>query len=361
MTKLRSITLPCLCVTLAIAVSACAQTTAPSGRTPEVIADELTQAVQRFHDDVQGGQALRSAETRKAVAPKALPDLHSAMALLNELVAVQPEAKDDLDGVGLQYRVMAILLDDTEETATATGEAGGTDVSGARAKAALAIANYLKAADDAARTKALDAYGVALKAAPEDAAVLGLFVMTAMAAPPSGDVYKHMIEVMKSVVASPDAQQIALDLQDNLTRRQLLNKPLVIEGPTLDNPKFTTAAWKGKVVLVDFWATWCGPCIEELPRVKQMYAQYHDKGLEILGVSCDHDPGALKKFLARNPDMTWPQLFDEKSLDWNPVADALGVHGIPMMYVIDRKGIVRTVDGRRNMETLIPQLLAEKP
>ena len=98
------------------------------------------------------------------------------------------------------------------------------------------------------------------------------------------------------------------------------------------------------------------------PRVKQIYAQYHDKGLEVAGISCDYNLGLLRRFLASNPDMAWPQLVDEKrNADWNPIAGALGVRFVPAMFLIDRKGIVRTVDARQNMEQLIPELLAEKP
>ena len=68
---------------------------------------------------------------------------------------------------------------------------------------------------------------------------------------------------------------------------------------------------KGKVVVIDFWATWCGPCIGELPRMKQLYAEYHDKGVEFIGVSLDapKDQGGLdklKNFVAENT-VEWPQ------------------------------------------------------
>jgi thiol-disulfide isomerase/thioredoxin len=69
------------------------------------------------------------------------------------------------------------------------------------------------------------------------------------------------------------------------------------------------AKFKGKVVLVDFWATWCGPCRGELPNVLAAYKKYHDKGFEIIGISLDRDENALKSFIKEN-GMVWPQYFD---------------------------------------------------
>ena len=139
------------------------------------------------------------------------------------------------------------------------------------------------------------------------------------------------------------------------------NKPLAIAGKQVDGKDFTTADWKGKVILVDFWATWCGPYVEELPRVKKIYADYHDKGLEILGVSNDTDVQALKDFVVKD-QMPWPQLFDGAAASqqqWNPITLGFGINGIPTMFLIDKKGVLRTVEARENMEDLIPKLLAE--
>jgi thiol-disulfide isomerase/thioredoxin len=141
--------------------------------------------------------------------------------------------------------------------------------------------------------------------------------------------------------------------------RALENKPLEIAGVLNDGKQFTTANWKGKVILVDFWATWCGPCRAELPRVKKAYADFHGKGLELLGVSCDNDADSLSKFLAENKDMPWPQLFDAKNPGWHALAKSYGIEGIPTMFLIDKKGIVRTVEARENFEELIPKMLSE--
>lgn len=137
---------------------------------------------------------------------------------------------------------------------------------------------------------------------------------------------------------------------------------LIISGSKPDGSSFTTADWKGKVVLVDFWATWCGPCKAELPRIKSLYQQYHDKGLEVLGISNDYTAKALTDYMTANPDMPWPQLFDAAAAaekKWHPVTMGFGINGIPQMYLIDRQGVLRSVEARRDLEKLIPQLLAE--
>jgi peroxiredoxin len=101
------------------------------------------------------------------------------------------------------------------------------------------------------------------------------------------------------------------------------------------NP-LSIAGYKGKVVLIDFWATWDGPCKVELPNVLKTYEKYHDKGLEIIGISLDQDKGALTAFIKQN-EMTWPQYFDGQV--WaNKLAVKYGVETIPATYLLDGEG-----------------------
>jgi len=96
--------------------------------------------------------------------------------------------------------------------------------------------------------------------------------------------------------------------------------------------------------------------------VKKAYEDYHEKGLEILGVSNDYEASALKKFVAKDPKMPWPQLIDESAArlhKWNPITQGFGINGIPTMFLIDKKGVCRTVNARENFEEMIPKLLAE--
>jgi thiol-disulfide isomerase/thioredoxin len=125
--------------------------------------------------------------------------------------------------------------------------------------------------------------------------------------------------------------------------------PLQIAGPTVDGGRFDLADHRGKVVLVDFWATWCGPCLAELPNVRAVYDEFHDQGLDAVSISLDVDRAALTHFLQSHPE-PWPQVFfdpEDRAAQENHPARRYDVNAIPCLMVVDREGklIVRDVRG----------------
>lgn len=164
----------------------------------------------------------------------------------------------------------------------------------------------------------------------------------------------------RSFAASQAAAKKACD-EAGAGLHKLVGKPLVISGRTADGADLSTATWKGKVVLVDFWATWCAPCKAELPHVKSAYAKYHGQGFEVIGISNDFAAKPLLDYSSAN-GMPWPELFDETSAaerKFHPFASQLGITSIPVMLLIDKKGIVRSVDAEAEIDALLPKLLAE--
>ncbi len=113
-------------------------------------------------------------------------------------------------------------------------------------------------------------------------------------------------------------------------------KALPFQAKTVDGkPINFPEDYKGKVVLLDFWATWCPPCRAELPKVVEAYNQYHDKGFEIVSVSLDRprQGPALLQFVKEN-NMTWPQIYDGQY--WKAaIAVKYGVHAIPCPVLVD--------------------------
>jgi thiol-disulfide isomerase/thioredoxin len=120
---------------------------------------------------------------------------------------------------------------------------------------------------------------------------------------------------------------------------------------------------KGKVVVIDFWATWCGPCVAEMPKMKELYAQYHDQGVEFIGVSLDQPKekgglDSLKKFIKEN-EIPWPQYYQGNYWE-SEFSTSWGINSIPRMFVVDQEGKLYSVEARGKLDTIIPELLKKK-
>ncbi len=132
--------------------------------------------------------------------------------------------------------------------------------------------------------------------------------------------------------------------------------PFAFSTKTLDGKAISLDSYKGKVVLLDFWATWCGPCVAALPELQATYKKYHAQGLEVVGISFDEDKGALTSFI-KDKKMAWPQVFDGKG--WGTEIGALyGVKAIPFVLLVGRDGKIAAVNPRNDLEGAVKKALA---
>jgi thiol-disulfide isomerase/thioredoxin len=151
------------------------------------------------------------------------------------------------------------------------------------------------------------------------------------------------------------AKQI-LAKQDKTAK--LKTAPIPLKFTATDGKEVDLEALRGKVVLVDFWASWCGPCIAEMPNVVATYRKLHGKGFEIVGISLDQDKAAMEGALKKH-GMEWQQYFDGKGWQ-NAISSSFGIESIPAAWLIDKKGMLRETGLRGEaLGAGVEKLLAE--
>jgi len=131
-------------------------------------------------------------------------------------------------------------------------------------------------------------------------------------------------------------------------RIRLLGNEMMLSGVTADGNAFHWESYRGKVVLVDYWASWCGPCIGEIPNMKKNLERFGDKGFAIVGINMDDTRAAFEKCV-ENQEITWVNIVSEEEgkRGWDaPMADYYGVSGIPTAILIDQKGKVVSLQAR---------------
>lgn len=162
-------------------------------------------------------------------------------------------------------------------------------------------------------------------------------------------------EHLQAMLRSPNAA--VREKAEGMSRIDL-GRQIDLKFTALDGREVDLAQMRGKVVLVDFWATWCGPCIAEIPAIKAVHEKYRAQGFEVVGISLDgeRDRQKLADFV-RERDLPWPQHFDGKG--WrNEFAQKFSISAIPAMFLIDKEGRVASNNARgHQLEAEVRRLL----
>ncbi len=144
-----------------------------------------------------------------------------------------------------------------------------------------------------------------------------------------------------------------------LARLDVKGSPLPLAFAGLEGGKVDIKNYRGKAVLVVFWATWCKPCAQDLPQLRAMYQQYRNQGFEVIGVNLDNQPNGVKQYMQQN-GMTWPQIFEAGGLE-SPPSHAFGVISLPTMFLTNKEGLVHSRPASMDdVKSALPELLGLK-
>jgi thiol-disulfide isomerase/thioredoxin len=150
------------------------------------------------------------------------------------------------------------------------------------------------------------------------------------------------------------------DLISKMKEKTGIGKPAKgFSGPLLSGEAYSLFQSRGKVVLIDFWATWCPPCVAALPKLKELYEELHPKGFEILGVSLDSDRQTIDKFLSKR-DIPWKILYSGEGMD-DAAAKLYRINSVPKYFLVDKKGILRVASdtGGKALAAAVRELVRE--
>jgi thiol-disulfide isomerase/thioredoxin len=168
-------------------------------------------------------------------------------------------------------------------------------------------------------------------------------------------------ELLKRIAANYPDSRFAESAKVSLKKLESVGKPFALEfTDAISGTKVAMKNLKGKVVVVDFWATWCGPCVHEMPTMKELYSRFHGQNVEFIGVSLDEprEEGGLDKlkdFVTRN-GITWPQYYQGKGWE-SEFSSSWAIDAIPAVFVVDQQGNLYSTNARGRLEEIIPELL----
>ncbi|MEQ9096620.1 MAG: TlpA disulfide reductase family protein [Phycisphaerales bacterium] len=274
----------------------------------------------------------------------------------DRLVELMPVRWNALMGMGEAERVL-------EESKALAGK---TDSKALKAEALFAHANAVARTTQYDPAQVGEAAELFAAVAPEDPRNATLMMMTTYYQTDSDKVEQTYRTLAADFPETREGKQAAAKVYqlDQIGKPFELSFEEATSGEPIDMSKL-----RGKVVVVDFWATWCGPCIAEMPHMKKLYAAYKDKGVEFIGVSLDQprneeDPskdGLVKlRNWVKDNNVTWPQYYQGNG--WSSeFSSGWKVRSIPCVFLVDQQGRLVTPNARGKLDEMIPELLGIEP
>ena len=196
-----------------------------------------------------------------------------------------------------------------------------------------------------------------IKMAPDDDRPAGLFMTAARGMKDS----KRQLATYRRVLRDYPDVRATRYTAGKIKQIEGMNKPFKLEfSDAISGDTISMTSLRGKVVVIDFWATWCGPCIAEMPHMKELYAAYADKVVEFIGISLDQpeNKGGLDKLreYCDENNINWPQYY-QGNFWQSEFSSGWGINSIPAVFVVDQKGNLHSVNARGKLDEMLPAML----
>jgi len=298
-------------------------------------------------------------EAMKAFAQKGF---HATVEAANKILAAKPNEKQAMAAAGAKMGAMLGLKQIGDETADTLIQQFPAQLTGAgfpeiaKRVEGVVLQIELRTAAQKGPEEVKEIYeGIkkriasgaptpeTLQLASMTARVLEMTRQTGLAA----EAYAEFGKVF-STSDNPRVAQVGKQMLGAARRMNSVGKKIELTGTYLNGKPFEWTPYEGKVVLVMFWATWCGPCKAEIPNVEKYYELYRDRGFDVIAVSCDKDRRDLEDFVEEE-NLPWPNLFEndpQKQGFDNPNVIHYGIMGVPTMMLVGKDGNVVSLQAR---------------
>jgi thiol-disulfide isomerase/thioredoxin len=173
------------------------------------------------------------------------------------------------------------------------------------------------------------------------------------------DIYE-LLDTLLTQDKREEMQSLRIHLQSSLRRIDLLGSKFEIEHHDIQNKVIKTEDFAGKFVVVDFFASWCQPCLSEVPRLKKYATKYKDKGLEVLAISLDETREGLDKYLA-GAELPWPVIHDNAAEPLERLQLKFGVAALPTVLLLNKEGTVVSLEARGAELDRLMEMIFEAP
>lgn len=333
----------------------------PAGvRTPEELKAEVQRLSRSLTETIGPRETLLDPAQREALAIQAVPVLQDLLAVSDEIARSQiPNAMGVAFGVRHEAETMLCVFGDAATIQRVERLAGSGAVGWVAARKSLLFAKWIHAGGDVERQQAvLDEVDALAQQVPANDVVTQLLVSLSEAQPADDATSARIDRIISTRLTGPVAKQVAQrrDAQRKLAR--MVDKPLLILGVRFNGEMFSTKIWRGRPVMVIFWASTSPACQEQAPEWRRVFQRYREDGLEVVGVNNDATGEEMLRFLSTQPGMVWPQLHDKQQPGWHALSTELGVTELPTVMLIDKAGVLRAVNPA-DLEGQVRKLLAE--